>query len=64
MLEILAIYAACAAVAAGMLHPIREASPWRYAFAVLGPLAVLFILGDALALTLDRLTGGKEDASA
>lgn len=63
LLEVIAIHTACVAIAAGMLHPIH-ATPWRYAFAALGPLTILFIVGDALALTLDRLTRDKEDARA
>lgn len=54
---LLILYAACVALAAGLLTPIAQASrPWVYATALLGPFTVLYLIGVALTLTLERLT--------
>jgi hypothetical protein len=56
-LILLILYAACVALAAGLLTPIAQASrSWVYLTALLGPFIVLYLIGVALSLTLERIT--------
>lgn len=56
MLLLVGIYAACVAIAAGMLQPFNGPR-LLYAAAALGPLTILFLLGVALS---NALIGGDD----